>query len=153
ETGLTFAPEVVASRAFGRFRVAANVGVKLRSDTELANLTVDHELFMRVGAGYRMGKVEVDATLSGATKLTDPFGTSNINALELLGAVVGEVGGETSMFAAAGFGVSPGFGTPDWRALAGVRFSPRCAEPIAPPAPPPVVVAPPPPAPPETLPV
>lgn len=119
----TFEPEVVLSRSFGRVRASVNGGLRFRNQSQLANLTVDDEMFARLGLGYRLRRtpIELALTMSAAAALSSPFDRFNQDHLEVLG------GGSTTVgplvvFAAAGMGVQNGFGTPDWRALAGVRF-------------------------------
>ncbi len=151
DDGVTFEPELAASRSqdHGRLRLAVNLGLRLRSATRLANLLIDDEMFARAGVGYRFASrpIELDLTVSAAASLSAPLDRFNQDHLEVLG------GGSTTvgplvLFAAAGFGAQNGFGTPDWRALAGVRFGrlgePAAAPPPAPPAPEPLAAAAPP---------
>ncbi len=122
DNGITFEPELVISRSFGALRLSANLGARFRKESQLVDLTVDDEMFGRGGVGYRISRaLEVDVTLSSATALTAPLDRFNDNHLEAL-AGGNFATGPLLLFAAGGLGLSNGFGTPDWRALAGVRF-------------------------------
>jgi outer membrane protein OmpA-like peptidoglycan-associated protein len=123
DSSVTFEPEVALSKTVGRVRLAANLGLRFREESKLANLTVDDEMFARGGIGYRFARrpLELDATISAASALQSPLDQFNQNHLEVLGGG-SYVAGPLVVFAAAGAGIKNGFGTPDWRALAGVRF-------------------------------
>ncbi len=130
EAGVTFAPELAVSRAFGAIRLATNLGYRARDTSQVLNLKVDDEIFARIGAGYRFGErggppLELDLTLGGSTAAADAFGAFNRTAVELLGAATYDLRGPTLVFAGAGLGLQEGFGTPDWRVVVGVRIAPR----------------------------
>src|SRR5262249_52490094 len=153
--GARFEPELDVARAFGRWRVAFNAGYVMRRETQVMNLTIDDELVGRLGAGYRFAvfglPVEADVTLAGSAAAAHPLRNRNRTSLESAGALAIDVGPVTA-FAGGGLGLSPGFGPPDWRVLAGARFSTaglHRAPPPAPAPPPEPVAAPPPPPPPE----
>ncbi|MCB9571896.1 MAG: tandem-95 repeat protein [Kofleriaceae bacterium] len=124
DTGATFAPEVAVSRTFGAVRASANLGLRLRGASQVANLVVDDELFARAGVGYRFASrpLELDATMSAATALADPLAVSNQDHLELLAGGSYQVSAPIQAFTGAGVGLDHGFGTPDWRVVAGLRF-------------------------------
>jgi outer membrane protein OmpA-like peptidoglycan-associated protein len=159
EQGFTFVPEVAISKAIGGWRFATNLGAYLRHSQHYLNQTIESELTARVGAGFRFAErggppVEIDLALSGATSAIHPFKEANQNALEIHGEVAWTAARWLQVFAGPGFGLSHGYGTPDWRVFAGVRFGfwndKVAVAPIAPPPPPPppAPVAPPPPPPP-----
>lgn len=115
--------ELLLSRDWSaRFRTALNVGYRIRRAQQTLDLTVDDELYLHGGAAFRFTKRnEVSASLSFATGTTDgQFGEPNRNASEALVGLSHDFGPLT-LFTAGGIGVSDGFGTPDWRALAGLR--------------------------------
>jgi outer membrane protein OmpA-like peptidoglycan-associated protein len=130
EAGLAFVPELLASRAFGGFRVSSGVGYLAREDTRLVDLDVEDELFLRLGFGYRLSEnggppLELDATLSGATAAASPFDNRNQDHAELRAGASYRIAGPVVGILAGGFGVREGFGTPDWRGVLGVRLSPE----------------------------
>jgi len=130
EQSVTVAPELALSRAFGGARLAGNLGYRWRPETSFANLTVGQELFYRLGFAFRMHEaaalpLELGASLNGATAVNAPFQDVNRNPLELMGGVSYDVWGPLQLFGGAGFGLSAGYGTPDLRAFAGLRFAPR----------------------------
>jgi len=122
-------PELLIGRHFGPMRLGANLGYRVRSGAELANLEIDDEIFWHIGAGYRIGAhdrsapFEITASLSGATAANDLFGAPERDHVEALGGAAARFG-PVVLFAAAGVGLQEGFGTPDWRVLGGFRFSP-----------------------------
>jgi outer membrane protein OmpA-like peptidoglycan-associated protein len=129
---LTFAPELALSRAWGSMRGALNLGVRLRPESELVNLSIGHELLWRGAFGFRLHDVksmafplELGATLNGATPLATPFANQNQSPLELLFGGTWDFFGPWQAVGAVGTGLSAGFGAPDFRVVAAVRYSPR----------------------------
>jgi len=88
---------------------------------------IDDELFAGAGLGYDFGvaggpPVAFDGSFAFATAANDPFGAFNRNYAEVKLATTIDVPGPAMGFLATGFGVAEGYGTPDWRALAGIRY-------------------------------
>ncbi len=140
----TFAPELALSRPLGGLRLALNGGVRVRAEQRLGDLIAGNEAFGRFGVGYRFGDageppVELDVTAAMATSL-DGFGQRpNQNYGELLGGAQAHMAGPFQVFAAGGVGLNEGYGTPDWRLLAGTRMHVGAVERVvATPAPAPV---------------
>lgn len=126
ESSATFIPELGIGRDADGFRIAANIGYRLRGETVILDLEVDDEVFYRLGAGYRLHKydipLEIDATLAGAFSSERPFDYANQSPLELALGPTYDFNEYVALFGAAGFGlVRSGYGTPDWRILMGVR--------------------------------
>ncbi len=135
DTWATFSPAVAVSRTQGAVRLAANLGYVMRKPEESLDLAVDDELFLRLGAGYRFASsLEVDGTFDLATAANDLFGAFNRNHAELRGGASFDVTSALRVFGAVGAGLAEGFGTPDWRALVGLRFG-TSPKPPAEPAP------------------
>ena len=136
-------PELLVSRSFtSGLRLAANVGYRLRKNTSALNLVVGDELYSHAGVGYRFAArggppVELDLTYALATAANDIFGAFNRNFSEARLGASYDIPGPLVLFAATGVGTSEGFGSPDWRALLGLRF--QRAAPAA--SAPPLVVA------------
>ena len=130
---LVVSPELLVSRNFANaIRVAINVGYRVNEISNLAALasangaialSAEDELFARAGVGVIFDRVEVDLTLSMATSAKDPFGLDNQNHLETIGGVTYNAANDLQLFAAAGLGLQPGYGTPQYRAIGGVRVS------------------------------
>ncbi len=143
DSGAVFQPEIAVSRNFSSgLRTALNLGYRMRGQTNVLDLVVDDELFGHVGVGYRFSDtggppLEIDLTFALATGADDIFGAFNRNYAETKIGGSYDISGPLILFAAAGVGVAEGFGTPDWRVLAGVRFQKR-AEAKAP-APKPII--------------
>lgn len=148
DTGPVFAPEVLLSWARDRLRAGANLGAALRRPSQLLNATIQSELTGHVGAGYRLQAedgtggppLELEASLSMSVSAARPFQSSNESHLELRGMGAYDLRGSMQVFGGAGLGLVRGWGTPDWRLFAGVRYG-KAAPPPPAPAPAPVVVA------------
>ncbi len=138
ETRTVLAPELALSRAFASgFKLVGNVGYTWRDTTTALDLVVDDEVHARVGAGYWFGAgggapVELDATFALATAAEDLLGAFNRNYAEAKLGVNWDPTRQLRLFAIGGVGVAEGFGTPDWRALAGLRLDPMPRDKAAP---------------------
>ncbi len=128
DSGPALVPELVLSRRIGALRLAADLSVLLREQTQALNLVVDDELQYRFGAGWRFdadgpAPLELDLALSGATALSGPFSAANQSPLELLAmarwfptpVLVAGIGG--------GIGLLEGFGSPDFRLFAMIGWA------------------------------
>jgi hypothetical protein len=151
ESGPTFAPALAVSGTRDRYRAALNLGYRLKKRIDVAGLVSDDEAFARAGLGVRLGPAhdpvaELWWSTSAGLPLKDR--TSNQMAIEMLAGAARDVTPAVGVFVAGGVGLDNGFGVPDWRALAGVRFAPGRERPVPviehieqppPPPPPPVV--------------
>jgi fimbrial isopeptide formation D2 family protein/uncharacterized repeat protein (TIGR01451 family) len=124
DDGLTVQPTLMVSRHDGGWRYAANIGYFARKQSSVVNQIVDDEISLRVGGGYRFASkpLELDLTVSSAVAAAHPFKNFNQNHLEVIGGPSYELGGKWIAFAGGGVGIQQGFGTPDFRLLAGVRM-------------------------------
>lgn len=137
DRGVVLAPELILSRAFGGLRLAGNLALSLlRGDQQVLNLSTGNELTARLGVGFRFHEhnpdwvpLELDLSASSATALSRPYGAANQQALELKGQAAWHFASRVVLFAGAGGGLGRGWGTPDFRAFAGVRFG--SAPPVA----------------------
>ena len=124
---LTFAPMLAVSRDFGHgLRGAANVGYRAREQQMAINLEVNDEVFGAAAIGYDLRQhagpaLELELGFAFATAAGDAFGEFNRNYAEIKPGASLDIDGPLIAFVASGFGVAEGFGTPDWRFLAGVR--------------------------------
>jgi outer membrane protein OmpA-like peptidoglycan-associated protein len=128
EDNPTFVPELAVSRSFEELRLGLNFGYRLRKEVRTVGLSVNDELFGRIGAGYRLDRflplpVEIDTSLAMATASDDPFGSGNRNYLEWLAGASVEALPHLIAYAGGGAGLVEGFGSPDWRVFLGVRVS------------------------------
>ena len=116
-------PELAISRPIGsRFRFGVNVGYRARKQRRALNLEVDDEIYAHAGAALMLTKhIELDVTYSGATAAEELFDTFNRNHSEMRGGLA-VYAGQVVLFAAGGVGIAEGFGTPDWRAVGGIRL-------------------------------
>jgi uncharacterized repeat protein (TIGR01451 family)/fimbrial isopeptide formation D2 family protein len=124
DSGVTFMPSLLLSRHDGGLRYALNASYLARSRTTVVNQVVNDEIAVRAGVGYRFSKMplELDVTTSAAVAAYKPFSKFNQNHLEFIAGPSYEIGGKWIVFAAGGVGVLQGFGTPDYRLIAGVRI-------------------------------
>lgn len=128
EDGVTFAPAVAVTVTKDRLRFAGNVGYRIKPRVEVAGLVNDDEAFARVGVGAMLPAVELMWSTSVASPVTDA--SSNRLAVEMLAGAARDLTRNVGVFVAGGVGLQNGFGTPDWRALAGVRISYEMAAPV-----------------------
>lgn len=122
-----FRGHLALSRDVGALRLGANLGYRMREAATIADLTVGDEYFAKIGIGVRLRRaavrpIELDVALSAATSADDALGAQNTNHAELLGGASFWLSRRFIFFAAGGVGLNAGYGTPDWRALAGLRF-------------------------------
>ena len=123
EKGATLFTYLSASNRVGKLRWAANLGYLIRTPKTINDLKIDDELRLRGGIAYGITKeLEADLNLSLATAANDPFGTFGRNYSEVLAGPAYTMANKWVLFAAGGAGIQAGFGSPDWRALAGVRI-------------------------------
>jgi outer membrane protein OmpA-like peptidoglycan-associated protein len=135
EGQVTFAPELAVSRDFGEhepggagLRLAANLGYRFRPEArDFVNVTLGHELTARLGAAYRLASSPLmfEASANAATSTFTPF-TSGLeeNPLEVIVGASYDVMPFLRLTGGVGKGIISGVGTPDVRALLGVRFIP-----------------------------
>ena len=120
EAGPTLAPELAASMTSGLFRASVNAGYLLRKRVETAGLVVDNEMYARAALGVNVSGTELMWSASAARPRHDA--TKNVVAVETLIGAGRPISSALAVFAAGGVGLDNGFGTPDWRAVVGVRF-------------------------------
>ncbi len=139
EGSFTFAPAVVVGRSVGPVRMLANVGYRLREQRQLAGVAIGPELFYSAAVAARVLELplRLDASLLGATGMASSG--ANPSSLELLGGVSAFVFGPIELSVGGGVGLLAGFGTPDARVFASVRYASRYAPERGAPAPAPAV--------------
>ncbi len=120
--GLQLEPELLVSGHLGPLRAAANLGYRTRGAQVLLDQTIDDEFTVRGGLGLRLGLGEVAATLDAAISAMTPFANANQTAVEARAHYQLVLLDRWLVLAGAGLGIGEGFGTPDWRLFAGVRF-------------------------------
>ncbi|WP_426752651.1 OmpA family protein [Myxococcus sp. Y35] len=131
---VTVQPRFVAEWATTAVRLLANVGFNFRREEQLRNLRVGHELAYAVGAEVPLTeKLTAQATLAGALGLKET--SSEERPLEALAALKYRFLEGLAAHVGAGPGLSRGYGTPSFRVLAGVAWTPTPSKgmPAAPP--------------------
>jgi outer membrane protein OmpA-like peptidoglycan-associated protein len=125
DLGLTASPALVVSRgaALG-LRFAAAAGYRARPSARALDLLVDDEVFGQLGVAYRFpSSLELDGTFDLATGADDVLGAFNRNHAEARAGAAYDASARVRVFGALGAGLAEGFGTPDWRALVGLRLA------------------------------
>ncbi len=132
DVGPIFTPAVAVSRAFGAVRLSGNLGYKTRASQRESDpiLDVRDEFFLRLGAGYRFADsvgvpLSLSTSLSMATGAANPIENFHENQSELLGGISYDIMDFVQVAVAGGVGLTQGVGTPEWRALVGVRLGRR----------------------------
>jgi outer membrane protein OmpA-like peptidoglycan-associated protein len=138
--GLTASPRAAAElRAPGGWRLDANLGVVIRQAREFVDITQRTAFTYAVGGEYPFpdGRWSVLATAAG-----EIASGRSARPAELLAAASYRLPSGLALTAGGGPGLSDGYGTPRFRLLAGLTWSPPVRPaPAAAPAQPPVVVA------------
>jgi outer membrane protein OmpA-like peptidoglycan-associated protein len=142
DSTVTFVPELLVSKRWRGLRIGGSISFTLRKQSTLANDIIQSELIAETGLGYRFNEMggpplELDATIVGGTSAYQPFRNANQAPLEVRGAVGWSFSNGIGIYAGPGFGLETGWGTPEWRVFAGVRYSPSAAQERPPESPPP----------------
>lgn len=124
DDGVSISPALALSSGGGvGIRFAAAAGYRARPKAQALDLTVDDEVFGQAGLAYRFpSSFELDATFDVATGADDILGAFNRNHAEARGGAAYDATRRVRVFGALGAGLAEGFGTPDWRALVGLRL-------------------------------
>ncbi|MBL8918581.1 MAG: OmpA family protein [Myxococcaceae bacterium] len=129
EPSVTFQPELIASRAFGQVRTAVNVGAVIRRQVAFIDDVVGSDLTARLGGGYRFHDdkgnglpLELDASLFMWTGVTATTYTPSQRGMELRLMGAWTFAERVQVFLGGGVGLLSGWGTPDYRLFAGVRY-------------------------------
>jgi outer membrane protein OmpA-like peptidoglycan-associated protein len=123
DTGVSATGELALGRTMGRVQLGANLGYRARSQSVIANLTVDDEVFAHLGVGVHVSdRFEWAVTTSLAAAAAHPFSTFNQNHAEVLTGPIVQLGAGVQLMAAGGIGLAQGFGTPDARFLIAARY-------------------------------
>jgi outer membrane protein OmpA-like peptidoglycan-associated protein len=120
--GLQVEPELLFGTRLGPTRLAANLGYRTRRSQRLLDQVVDDELTARAGVGMQVGLGELAVTVDASISAVTPLAASNQTAVEPRVLYQLVLGGRWVALAGAGVGLTQGFGNPDWRLLAGVRY-------------------------------
>lgn len=139
----TITPMLAVSSYYNRFRGSFNMGYRFQEKEQVLDLTVDDEALFGLGLAYGWGfGTEIAATLNVALEADNPFDRANRNYVEGMVGYRRYLAGGMSWFVGAGRGFSDGYGSPDWRAVAGLRVSVEgvyeepCCGPLGPTEPP-----------------
>ncbi len=109
----------------GPVRLLGALSARYRADVEVANLQVGPALAFRGGAMARLpGPWMASVAVGGETSLTEPLQRGSDSPVELVGGVRRALPGELWLSLAAGRGLTRGYGTSSWRAIASLGWGP-----------------------------
>jgi MYXO-CTERM domain-containing protein len=122
DKGVTVFPYLAFSSG-ARLHWGVNLGYLARTPKKVGDLRVDDELRFRAGLGYSItDAIDLGVTGSVTTAANEIFGNFARNASEVIAGPQFSFGDNWVAFAAGGIGLQAGYGTPDYRALAGLRI-------------------------------
>ncbi len=124
---VTVTPTLVLARAWRGLRLGGNAGYVIRTPASVGDLTVDDELFARIGLGYRTlsSPIELDAMLDVATAARSFYRRENTDTAEVEVGATYDARSDLALFGLVGRGLGNGVGSPDWRVAIGLRYSQR----------------------------
>ena len=127
------APRILLDHRFGLsgFRMGIDVGVLMRKETRYQNVSAGSELMAGLGMGYRFdggqGPVEIMLDVRNALGLVQTH-REEVALEGLLGAAI-DVARDWKLNVGGGVGLTQGFGVPNGRAFAGLRWEPSPNDP------------------------
>jgi outer membrane protein OmpA-like peptidoglycan-associated protein len=122
EKDMGFNPYLIIGRLFGNCKLLINVGLTSRNPTSVGDLFVDSEAFASVAGSYRWNKNELGLSVTNHSRL-DGFLSDHSYYTEAMAGYSYHHGNGLTAFTGVGRGLTDGFGSPDWRAFAGLRFT------------------------------
>ncbi len=125
DLGVTAATRLVGDWTRSQWRLALNIGYRLRKSVTLLGQEFGNELTYGAGASIPVYGEKIDAlgTLTGATSAAAPFGNAQLTVLDAVGGARVHFG-DWAVTAGAGGGLLTGIGTPAFRATLGVAWTP-----------------------------
>jgi len=126
EGAVSIYPKLAMSVGFGPVLIAANAGVKVRTESgDFSNLSIGNELAFGLGMQVQMIEaLAIGIELFGQTPLDNPFGDENEFPLELVAGLKARMLGGLHIEAGGGTGIVAGYGAPEFRVFAGVQWAP-----------------------------
>jgi outer membrane protein OmpA-like peptidoglycan-associated protein len=122
DSSVTFHPQAIAHYEVGRFRVAMNVGYRLRSDRTFALLEIGDELTFGLGVRLRVAAASsLLAEVHGASATSNVFGREETPLEALGGYEYRHSNGIT--FGIGGGAGQRGYGAPDVRVIGTIRYT------------------------------
>lgn len=117
-------PALFLDARLGRVSLGARAGARFRKPTDVAQLRTDQEMLLSAALRVRLiESLEAQLELGGATPFTEVLDRDRSPFEALLG--VRAYAGAMHLAAAAGPGISRGYGTPQLRAVLLVGYAPK----------------------------
>jgi outer membrane protein OmpA-like peptidoglycan-associated protein len=123
--GLAWELAAVVDKQLGPVLLAANLGNRGLPEVELSNVTINDQLFYRLGGGYALNDgAGISADLAGALTWSEGLSNHASAPLEAILGGWGRVADRTVIRGGLGTGLSQGIGAPVFRALLSVGYEP-----------------------------
>jgi len=124
--GVTVTPKILFDVRLGTVTLGANAGVLIQEAKTVQDYEASQQMVFGVGAelAFLEGMVQLGGELTGKSDFSDFLGRAETPVEGLLGAKINIDPGFTIM-TAGGAGLTPGVGTPEFRALLGISWTPR----------------------------
>ena len=130
DPSVLFEPRLIADRRFGKVFVVGNLGVRLRKDTEVANLMVGDEVVLSLGAEYPvLPRISVLGEFFGSIGLQDSGedadGGIDMEEVPFEAVVAGRFRHASGLIVTGGLGrgLTRGYGTPGLRVFVGAGYT------------------------------
>lgn len=116
-------PELMASAHLGKLRLLLNLGWAILPDDKITTAPVHDEISLKVGGAYEVtDELEVGASVQMTTLTYDLFENGRTTYSEVIGGASYRFNDSLQAYLGGGRGLSNGYGSPDFRVLAGIRF-------------------------------
>ncbi|MBN2715742.1 MAG: OmpA family protein [Deltaproteobacteria bacterium] len=133
--GMTFLPRVLLDVTFNRFDLLFNGGYRFNDNVEVGGVNIADELEVGIGGLFRIlpERLSAIAELTVATRAAKPFSVIEETPIEFKSGVRWFVKKWLHLNIGAGLGLTSGYGTPDYRIIAGAAVTrpeetPTCSE-------------------------
>ncbi len=128
EAGPSLSPELALGVPIRKLRILANFRVMFREPRKFGNQLIRTELLAGIGAAYRFDlkrPLELGAGLFAGASPIDPLALENQTPIEARAQASWAATPSLDLVLGGGVGVYRGWGTPDWRVFASVRYTRR----------------------------
>jgi len=122
---VTVEPKLILGLGGERWDVVGNLGVRLRAQTRIGDLTIGNEFTWGAAVTFALvpDKLDLQGELVGAVMPSASRGGRTEAPLELLAGLIIKPTPQWSFYVGGGPGLTDGIGTPDVRIIGGVRFA------------------------------
>jgi MYXO-CTERM domain-containing protein len=128
--GVVYQPELAVGGRIRRWALSSNLGAAFRRSDELRGLAQNDTWIYRAAAAWQLpSRSDIDLTMEvlGETAIKKPFSDPALNPFEIAAGVLYQLAPGWMLSGAAGPGLSPGVGSPVFRIVSGLRWTPGSA--------------------------